>query len=62
MPTKEVIPHKLDEYSLSPKILGKGGFGTVYKATTADNKVYAVKVFFKENLEDEDEECSEDER
>ena len=51
---KEVPSHQLDEYSLNQKILGKGGFGTVYKATSADHKVFAVKVFFQDGLEEDD--------
>ena len=51
-PTKEVPRHHLDEFSLNQKILGKGGFGTVYRGTSADNKVFAVKVFFQDGFQD----------
>jgi hypothetical protein len=38
--------HILDEYKLDLKYLGKGGFGTVYAASTPDKRRVAIKIMF----------------
>jgi serine/threonine-protein kinase RIO1 len=43
----------LDDYELESKPLGKGAFGTVYRAMK-DKKFFAIKVFEYSTIEEED--------
>lgn len=45
--------HELDDYQLEVKPLGRGAFGTVYRAHK-NKKFYAIKVFEYNCIEEED--------
>ena len=44
--------HTLGKYRLAPRILGRGGFGTVYRGLDEQSKPYAIKVFLSDTEED----------
>ena len=45
--------YELDDYQLEARPLGKGAFGTVYRAHKG-KKLYAIKVFEYTTVEEED--------